>query len=227
MAEQYRSQAPISYNEKNSFSLTLQHGTHWWLENSVTECVIHHPYDIGWGFCLSAYWLRSKCSGVLLAHSPLILHEGTIWNSFHCWTLQVLCMVTAQGDGRCPATTMAITSYDRKLVVLSVSQSSLFLKNCVVWWCYQVRGTAWISAFFLCIPLWHNFCSLTMLNLCLHAILWCDKDKVFSHKSLTYNYVLLQGVTWSVLITGWFTMAFLYLLRGPSPWLNFIFHGKK
>ena len=102
-----------------------------------------------------------------------------------------------------------------------------FLKNCVVWWCYQLRGTAWISAFFLCIPLWHNFCSLTMLKLCLHAILWCDKDKVFSHKSLTYNYVHLQGVTWSVLITGWFTMAFLYLLRGPSPWLNFIFHGKK
>ena len=49
---------------------------------------------------LLAYWLRSK-RWVCCQHIYLWSWMRAFWYPFHRWAMQVLCIVTAQGGGRC------------------------------------------------------------------------------------------------------------------------------
>ena len=81
---------------------------------------------------VSDYWLRSKC-WVCCQHIYLWSWMRAFWYPFHRWAVQVLCVVTAQGGGRCwtihtvkiavhsaesccTASTMALTSSKQKFM---------------------------------------------------------------------------------------------------------------
>ena len=83
---------------------------------------------------LSAYWLRLQCL-VCCQHFDLWSWlRALYWYPFHRWAVQVLCIVTAQGDGRsillegcytpCTATTMARTSIKQKCIWVIYSVES-------------------------------------------------------------------------------------------------------
>ena len=80
-----------------------------------------------WGGVLLAYWLRSKCLVCCQRIDLRCWMRALSWYPFHRWSVQVLCIVTAQGGGRwavldnthgkdsgatakgcCPATSMAL-----------------------------------------------------------------------------------------------------------------------
>ena len=54
-----------------------------------------------WGGVLLAYWLRSKCLVCCQRIDLRFWMRALPWYPFHRWSVQVLCIVTAQGGGRC------------------------------------------------------------------------------------------------------------------------------
>ena len=57
--------------------------------------------EIKWVSRFSSYWLRPKHL-VCCQHIDLwSWMQALFWNPFCCWSVQVLCIVTAQGGGQC------------------------------------------------------------------------------------------------------------------------------
>ena len=77
--------------------------------------------NCSWCFHFSAYWPRSKCFVCCQIIDFWSWMRALCWYPFHCWSVQVLCIVTAQtiqtvkiavhsAKSCCTATTMALTS---------------------------------------------------------------------------------------------------------------------
>ena len=119
----WMSRAIVAITHSVKVILMLHEARGYWVRNCSVVCILADRF--------SAYWLRSKCFVCCQHIDPCwSWMRALYWDPFHCWAVQVLRNVTAQGGGRWPVTyTFTSQQYAKGCCTATTYR---YLKNCFV-----------------------------------------------------------------------------------------------